>query len=95
MHIFTLEHHPSEASMTVSEPFEKQQQQQHTSVNGDVCSEAAEDAFDHTYKEKEGPKPPKVLVWRNIILMSLLHLGALYGLSIIPSASAATLLWCK
>ncbi|MEQ2208658.1 hypothetical protein XENOCAPTIV_010464 [Xenoophorus captivus] len=77
--------------MTGSEPFAKQQ---HTPGNGDVCSEAAvEDAFDNTYKEKEGPKPPRILVWRNVILMTLLHLGAVYGIFLIPAASPPTLLW--
>ncbi|KTG06441.1 hypothetical protein cypCar_00040463 [Cyprinus carpio] len=52
-----------------------------------------EDVFDHTYKEKEGPKPPTVIVWRNVILMSLLHLGALYGLFLFPSARALTWIW--
>ncbi|XP_068597662.1 stearoyl-CoA desaturase b [Brachionichthys hirsutus] len=52
-----------------------------------------EDVFDDTYKEKEGPKPPRRLVWRNIVLMSLLHSGALYGLLLVPSASVLTLAW--
>lgn len=52
-----------------------------------------EDVFDDTYKEKEGPKPPRILVWRNIILMSVLHLGALYGLVLLPSVSLPTLAW--
>lgn len=56
---------------------------------------AAEDVFDDTYKEKDGPRPPMKLVWRNIIMMTLLHIGALYGLFLIPSASALTLAWGK
>ncbi|KAM3605561.1 uncharacterized protein V6R79_000812 [Siganus canaliculatus] len=70
----------------------KQQQQQQ---NGGAMPESStvEDVFDDTYKEKEGPKPPMRLVWRNIILMSLLHIGALYGLVLIPSASVPTLAW--
>lgn len=55
--------------------------------------ETVEDVFDHTYKEKEGPKPPIVMVWRNVILMSLLHTGALYGLYLFPSARAPTWIW--
>lgn len=54
-----------------------------------------EDVFDDSYKEKEGPKPPRKLVWRNILLMTLLHIGALYGLVFIPSASGLTLAWSK
>lgn len=65
--------------------------------NGAAMAETStrEDVFDDTYKEKEGPKPPRMLVWRNIILMTVLHTGALYGLVVIPSASPLTLAWCK
>ncbi|KAM9379892.1 stearoyl-CoA desaturase [Phaethornis superciliosus] len=52
-----------------------------------------DDIFDETYREKEGPKPPIRYVWRNIILMSLLHLGAIFGLTLIPSAKIQTLAW--
>ncbi|GAB0210003.1 stearoyl-CoA desaturase [Grus japonensis] len=52
-----------------------------------------DDIFDETYREKEGPKPPMRYVWRNIILMSLLHLGAVFGLMLIPSAKIQTLAW--
>jgi len=54
-----------------------------------------DDIFDETYQEKEGPKPPMRYVWRNIILMSLLHLGAIFGLMLIPSAKIQTLAWGK
>uniref|UniRef100_A0A8C6NUT4 stearoyl-CoA 9-desaturase n=1 Tax=Nothobranchius furzeri TaxID=105023 RepID=A0A8C6NUT4_NOTFU len=71
-----------------------EKRQQHKSSNGDVGSDTArDDAFDHTYKEKEGPKPPTIIVWRNVIMMSLLHLGAVYGVFLIPSAAPLTLLW--
>ncbi|KAB5555915.1 hypothetical protein PHYPO_G00039620 [Pangasianodon hypophthalmus] len=36
---------------------------------------------------------PVVVVWRNVVLMSMLHTAALYALVLIPSASAYTLLW--
>uniref|UniRef100_A0A671QQ38 Acyl-CoA desaturase-like n=1 Tax=Sinocyclocheilus anshuiensis TaxID=1608454 RepID=A0A671QQ38_9TELE len=55
--------------------------------------ETVEDVFDHTYKEKAGPKPPSVIVWRNVFLMSFLHVGALYGLFLFPSASVLTWIW--
>lgn len=55
----------------------------------------ADDVFDDTYTERAGPKPPMRLVWRNIILMSLLHIGALYGLVLLPSASWLTVAWGK
>ncbi|XP_032409063.1 stearoyl-CoA desaturase b [Xiphophorus hellerii] len=63
--------------------------------NGDAMAETStvDDVFDDTYREKEGKKPPRILVWRNIILMGLLHVGALYGLVLIPSASWLTLGW--
>ncbi|KAJ3607458.1 hypothetical protein NHX12_024509 [Muraenolepis orangiensis] len=62
---------------------------------GHVPSEpvASIDTFDHTYKEQEGPKPPRQMVWRNVLLMVVLHVGALYGLLLVPSASYMTLLW--
>lgn len=63
----------------------------------DVAAERGmvDDLFDETYREKEGPKPPLRYVWRNIILMSLLHLGAIIGLTLIPSAKIQTLAWGK
>lgn len=65
--------------------------------NGGAMAEAStvDDVFDDTYREKDGPKPPRRLVWRNIILMSLLHVGALYGLVLLPSASGLTLVWSE
>lgn len=79
--------------MTETEPLEKKQ---HRSKNGDVLPEPIrEDEFDSTYREKEGPKPAKIIVWRNVILMTLLHLSAVYAIFLIPSASALTLLWCE
>lgn len=36
---------------------------------------------------------PWDIVWRNVILMSLLHMGALYGLILIPQAKWSTILW--
>uniref|UniRef100_A0A2D4KYW2 stearoyl-CoA 9-desaturase n=1 Tax=Micrurus paraensis TaxID=1970185 RepID=A0A2D4KYW2_9SAUR len=55
--------------------------------------EMTDDIFDETYREKEGPKPAKRYVWRNIILMSLLHLTSLYAIWFIPSAKLLTLAW--
>lgn len=54
-----------------------------------------DDIFDTTYREKTGPKPPAKIVWRNVILMSLLHLSALYGVFLIPLAKPITLIWGK
>lgn len=44
----------------------------------DIRPEMRDDIYDPTYQDKEGPKPKLEYVWRNIILMSLLHLGALW-----------------
>nr|CBN81527.1 Stearoyl-CoA desaturase [Dicentrarchus labrax] len=77
--------------MTEAEALEKKQ---HKPSNGNALPEATrEDVFDHTYKEKEGPKPATIIVWKNVLLMTLLHLAALYAVSIVPSASILTLLW--
>ncbi|XP_056291626.1 stearoyl-CoA desaturase b [Pseudoliparis swirei] len=63
-------------------------------IRGAVAeTSTVEDVFDDTYKEQAGPKPPRMLVWRNIILMSSLHVAALYGLVLLPSVSVATLAW--
>uniref|UniRef100_A0A8B9CDW5 Stearoyl-CoA desaturase 5 n=1 Tax=Anser brachyrhynchus TaxID=132585 RepID=A0A8B9CDW5_9AVES len=37
--------------------------------------------------------PPPAIVWRNVVLMGLLHLGAVYALSLVPRAQLLTLLW--
>ncbi|XP_041691992.2 acyl-CoA desaturase [Coregonus clupeaformis] len=64
--------------------------------NCDVLAESAtrrDDVFDETYKEKEGPKPPMIIVWKNITLMTLLHIAAVYGISLVPSAHVLTWAW--
>ncbi|XP_053269841.1 acyl-CoA desaturase isoform X1 [Pleuronectes platessa] len=84
------------ATMTEAEALEnKPLQQRHTSGSGSSAppEPPREDTVDHTYKEKEGPKPPRVIVWRNVVLMTVLHLAAAYGALLIPSASPLTLLW--
>lgn len=35
------------------------------------------------------------IVWRNVILMALLHIGAVYSLLVIPRAKPLTWVWCK
>lgn len=35
----------------------------------------------------------QAIVWRNVALMGLLHLGAVYALSLVPRAQLLTLLW--
>uniref|UniRef100_A0A8D0Y3W8 Stearoyl-CoA desaturase n=2 Tax=Sus scrofa TaxID=9823 RepID=A0A8D0Y3W8_PIG len=62
-------------------------------VEEDIRPEMKDDIYDPTYQDKEGPRPKLEYVWRNIILMSLLHLGALYGIILIPTCKIYTLLW--
>lgn len=35
------------------------------------------------------------IVWRNVILMGLLHIAAVYSLVVIPRAQHLTWIWCK
>ncbi|NXD15087.1 ACOD desaturase, partial [Nothocercus nigrocapillus] len=63
----------------------------HEDLAGDQGT--VDDTFDDTYHEKEGPRPPLKYVWRNIILMSLLHLGGILGLILVPYAKIQTLAW--
>lgn len=35
------------------------------------------------------------IVWRNVILMALLHIGAVYSILVIPRAKPLTWVWCK
>lgn len=47
-------------------------------------------------REKPGARGQRQdIVWRNVFLMSLLHLGAVYSLVLIPKAQPLTLLWGK
>ncbi|XP_078135873.1 acyl-CoA desaturase isoform X2 [Sander vitreus] len=84
-----LDNHQTAATMTQAEALENKS----SNVNGFTEASSTEDMFDHTYKEKEGHKPPMVIVWRNVFLMTLLHIGAVYSLFLIPTASHLTLLW--
>lgn len=78
---------------------EAEASQQHRRSNSSSSSTVAsteastEDVFDATYKEQGGPRPPRIIVWRNVILMTLLHLSAAYAMFLVPSASPLTLLW--
>ncbi|XP_046313634.1 stearoyl-CoA desaturase 5 isoform X1 [Marmota monax] len=47
-------------------------------------------------QERPGAREQRLnIVWRNVVLMSLLHLGAVYSLVLIPKAMPLTLLWGK
>ncbi|XP_027786191.2 acyl-CoA desaturase 1 [Marmota flaviventris] len=58
----------------------------------DIRPEMKDDIYDPSYQDAEGPRPELEYVWRNIILMSLLHLGALYGITLVPTCKFYTLL---
>ncbi|KAM5139948.1 acyl-CoA desaturase 1-like [Callospermophilus lateralis] len=58
----------------------------------DIRPEMKDDIYDPSYQDAEGPRPKLEYVWRNIILMSLLHLGALYGITLVPTCKFYTLL---
>lgn len=77
--------------MTDTERQSTQRRQRSTADMAEAMLE--DDAFVESYQEKEGPSPAKKIVWRNVILMALLHIGAVYGLFIITSASTLTLIW--
>ncbi|XP_069849625.1 acyl-CoA desaturase 1-like [Dipodomys merriami] len=59
----------------------------------DIRPEMKEDIYDPTYQDEVGPPPKLEYVWRTIIPMALLHLGALYGLTLVPGCKAYTWLW--
>ncbi|XP_012873038.1 PREDICTED: acyl-CoA desaturase 1-like [Dipodomys ordii] len=59
----------------------------------DIRPEMKEDIYDPTYQDEVGPAPKLEYVWRNIILMALLHLEALYGITLVPGCKAYTWLW--
>uniref|UniRef100_A0A8D2CRF4 stearoyl-CoA 9-desaturase n=1 Tax=Sciurus vulgaris TaxID=55149 RepID=A0A8D2CRF4_SCIVU len=59
----------------------------------DIRPEMKDDIFDSSYQDAEGPRPKLEYVWRNIILMGLLHLAALYGVILTPTSKFYTLLW--
>ncbi|XP_052041191.1 stearoyl-CoA desaturase 4 isoform X3 [Apodemus sylvaticus] len=71
------------------EKFEKLLQQ----WEEDIRPEMREDIHDPSYQDEEGPPPKLEYVWRNIILMALLHVGALYGITLVPSCKVYTWLF--
>ncbi|KAM7330257.1 hypothetical protein ACRRTK_011870 [Alexandromys fortis] len=59
----------------------------------DIRPELREDLHDPSYQDEEGAPPKLQYIWRNIIFMVLLHLGALYGITLIPSCKIYTCLF--
>ncbi|XP_029328189.1 acyl-CoA desaturase 4 isoform X1 [Mus caroli] len=56
----------------------------------DIRPEIKDDLYDPSYQNEEGPPPKLEYVWRNIIFMALLHVGALYGITLVPSCKVYT-----
>lgn len=55
-----------------------------------------EDSEDGGGQKRPGAREQRQnIVWRNVVLMSLLHLAAVYSLVLIPKAKPLTLLWGK
>ncbi|CAH6951905.1 Scd4 [Phodopus roborovskii] len=81
---------------TIIEPHSLGQQSREKKVektplhSEDIRPEMREDILDPSYQDEEGPPPKLEYVWRNIILMALLHLGALYGITLAPSCKVYT-----
>ena len=48
-----------------------------------------------TEETHEQKRPPMKIVWRNVILMGMLHLASVYALTLIFKAKLLTLLWSK
>lgn len=46
-------------------------------------------------ENKQKVELKQIIVWRNVILMALLHIGAVYSLLLIPKAHLYTLIWGK
>lgn len=56
--------------------------------------ETTEDMDSENLPSVEPTKRPTVrIVWRNVILMALLHFGAIYALTLIPKSHPLTWLW--
>lgn len=58
-------------------------------AQGSVDQEVVEDS------EPDFKRPPLRIVWRNVVLMSFLHLASLYALTLIPRSHPLTWLWSK
>lgn len=63
----------------------------------DVLSADREGNCDETEPKSTNYKGDDVqgIVWRNVILMILLHSASIYSLFLIPVARPLTLAWCK
>ncbi|XP_076875674.1 stearoyl-CoA desaturase 5-like [Brachyhypopomus gauderio] len=63
-------------------------------IAGRYEPEGAENHEETEAKSKDATKPPsRCIVWRNVILMFLLHTGALYAIILIPKAHPFTWIW--
>ncbi|KAK7810927.1 hypothetical protein U0070_013581 [Myodes glareolus] len=54
-----------------------------------------ENTHDPSYQDEEEPPPKLGYIWKNIILMALLHVVALYGIILIPSCKNDVYEWAR
>ena len=62
-----------------------------TAVETETAHSASETSF--AVNDRETPRSPRQIVWLNVYLIAALHLMALYGLLLIPSAKPWTWFW--
>ena len=63
----------------------------YTAVQTETTHSVSEKGF--ADNDRETPRSPQQIVWLNVYLISALHLMALYGLYLIPSANPWTWFW--
>uniref|UniRef100_A0A8C5L1K8 stearoyl-CoA 9-desaturase n=1 Tax=Jaculus jaculus TaxID=51337 RepID=A0A8C5L1K8_JACJA len=80
-------------TITAPPPEGLQNGRQNLEKTEDIRPEMKEDIYDPSYQDAKGPLPKLEYVWRNIILMALLHVGALYGITLVPSCKYHTWIW--
>ncbi|XP_050392754.1 stearoyl-CoA desaturase 5 isoform X2 [Patella vulgata] len=64
-----------------------------TDPDGDVLSAEAEVEPVITEETHSAKRPPMKVVWKNVVIFSLLHLASFYSLFLIPKAHYYTLIW--
>nr|AEG25344.1 steroyl-CoA desaturase 5 [Scyliorhinus canicula] len=63
-----------------------EEEEEMSGANGRAPGSAADS------RQRQAEPEPK-MVWKNVVLMSLLHLGAVYSLTLLPQAEPLTWLW--
>ncbi|XP_075831210.1 stearoyl-CoA desaturase 4-like isoform X1 [Microtus pennsylvanicus] len=99
LHSLSLKMSSNCGSTTITEPQPWGQQSGEEKVDKmflhpeDIRPELREDVHDPSYQDEEGPPPKLQYIWRKVIFMVLVHLGALYGITLIPSCKVYTCLF--